>query len=80
VHVNIPDVPLKLKTAFLKKHWMTLMLGIMLAGVSARDAHAQGVVGTCIQGAQYPAIQAAVNAAPSGAVIKVVRADTRSKW
>ena len=56
------------------------MLGIILAGVSARDAHAQGVVGTCIQGTQYPAIQAAVNAAPSGAVIKVVRADTRSKW
>ena len=47
------------------------MLGIMLAGVSAREAHAQGVVGTCIQGAQYPAIQAAVNAAPSGAIIKV---------
>jgi hypothetical protein len=60
-----------MKTAFLKKHWMTLMLGIMLAGVSAPEAHAQAVVGTCLKGAQYPTIQAAVNAAPSGAIIKV---------
>ena len=60
-----------MKTAFIKAKSITMMLGLLLAGVSAREAQGQSVVGTCVQGTQYPTIQAAVNAAPSGSTIKV---------
>jgi hypothetical protein len=48
-----------------------LVLGLALAAFSARPAKAGIVVGQCIAGTQYNHIQDAVNAAPSGAVIKV---------
>jgi hypothetical protein len=49
----------------------TLALGLALAAFSARPAKAGIVVGTCAAGTQYKTVQDAVNAAPSGSVIKV---------
>jgi hypothetical protein len=48
-----------------------LVLGLALAAFSARPAKAGIVVGQCIAGTQFKTIQEAVNAAPSGAVVKV---------
>jgi parallel beta-helix repeat protein len=60
-----------MKPAFIKANLITMTFGIMMAGVSAQDAQGQSIVGTCVKGTQYPTIQAAVNATPSGAIIKV---------
>jgi hypothetical protein len=53
----------------------TLAFGLALAAFSARTAKAGIVVGTCTAGTQYKTIQSAVNAAPSGSVIKVCPAN-----
>jgi parallel beta-helix repeat protein len=54
-----------------KSRILTLLLGATLLALSARPAKAGIVVGRCIAGTQYSTIQAAVNAAPSGSIIKV---------
>ena len=55
----------------MKSTVLTVFAITLLAMAASLPAHAGIVVGYCIAGTQYPTIQAAVNAAPSGAVIEV---------